>query len=95
MQTDPIRWICGICFTIVRIRLRTHYRSGKYNNPDAGDAVHIRLPICCGQEMLLAGEPKLDVHGLREKGTWIDPVDNIIPPTVKLATVQLRFQRLG
>jgi hypothetical protein len=29
--------------------------------------------------MLIAGEPKRDVHGLREKDAMIDPVDNLGP----------------
>lgn len=88
MKTAPIRWICGTCFKIQRSPL-TIYWSGGHGAPGFTGDVNIILPLCCEREMLLAGEPKLDVHGLRKKGTWVDPVDNIIPFSLRLIAANL------
>jgi hypothetical protein len=38
-------------------------------------------PRCCRTDMLLAGEPKVDIHGLTgTKGSILDPLYNILPP---------------
>ena len=77
MKTDPIRWVCGLCLKVVR-RSLTAYENWSGHFPTFQREIRVYLPECCGREMLIAGEPKRDVHGLREKNAMIDPVDNLI-----------------
>lgn len=80
LETVPIRWVCGLCLKVVRQCLKA------YRLPVGGNALRghydyvttVAWPQCCGLDLLLAGEPKRDVHGLREKDAMIDPVDNLI-----------------
>ncbi len=76
MKTAPIRWICGACLKVER-RALTVYLVRGFTRSGLARSVSVCLPLCCGREMLIAGEPKRDVHGLREKGVMIDPVDNL------------------
>ncbi len=78
LKTKRIRWVCGKCITVVRKSLyyvRTEGHPGYYGE------VRLKMPYHCGVPMLLAGEPKKDVHGLRFKGCMIDPVDNLRLPS--------------
>ena len=79
MQTEPIRWVCGVCLKVRRCSLTAYqYWASPFGPKRANTAmIRVYLPQCCDQDMLIAGEPKKDVHGLRERGAIIDPVDNL------------------
>ncbi len=76
MKTGPIRWICAICLKVARHSL-TAYQYWSDRAHASKSYVRVYLPQCCGREMLLAGEAKRDIHGLREKGSMVDPVENL------------------
>ncbi len=67
-----IRWVCAICLHVIRVPLQIH----KIRRPQYGqdEIASVRGPLCCGQNMLIAGEPKVDRWG---SGAMIDPVDNL------------------
>ena len=72
-----IRWVCAVCLKVIREPLRITRRI------IGGTASRLlvmtaRGPRCCGFDMLVAGEPKVDRWGLSgQRGALIDPVDNL------------------
>ena len=76
MRSAPIRWVCGSCLNVERHSLEIFNYCAKDSIANAA-VTRVYLPQCCGRDMLIAGEPKRDVHGLREKDAMIDPVDNL------------------
>ena len=76
LTTEPIRWVCSLCLKVIRQALVAS-PDGYSRGFGVSPIVQICLPQCCGRDMLLAGEPKRDVWGLREKDIIIDPVDNL------------------
>ena len=80
-KSKPIRWVCARCLAIVYFQINM-IGSIKhvYNDTVVTRRKRIIWPLHCGVEMLLAGPRKKDVHGLRKKGLWIDPVDNLRMP---------------
>ncbi len=77
MKTDPIRWVCSVCLKVIRRPLVLQKVDGNRHKYSVGK-VRLIEPRHCNKPLLLAGEPKRDVHGLRELDSWIDPVDNLI-----------------
>lgn len=67
-----IRWVCAICLHVIRMPLEICMTSTRRKGQD--EITSVRGPLCCGQSMLVAGEPKLDRWG---SGALIDPVDNL------------------
>lgn len=65
-----IRWVCAICLHVIRVPLQIR----KAWNGMHDEIASVRVPLCCGQSMLIAGEPKVDRWG---SGAMIDPVDNL------------------
>lgn len=80
-ETLPIRWVCGSCCRVLLTPLKAKYGYKSGHGNYRMEIKELIFPICCqGQPMLLAGEPKVDVHGLVRKGILIDPVHNLAPP---------------
>ncbi len=75
-RTDPIRWVCPVCLKVERRRL---ILQETYTQKFAAGKLRLIEPRHCNRFLLLAGEPKKDVHGLvdENKDTMIDPVDNL------------------
>lgn len=80
-----IRWVCGVCLKVVYRCLDISWRWEQ----DRGNKVaaswcprSIEGPTCHGQDMLILGEPKVDVHGLRGHGLLIDPLDEMRCPRI-------------
>lgn len=67
-----IRWVCAICLHVIRVPLQI--RKVRRPQHDQNEIASARGPLCCGQSMLIAGEPKVDRWG---SGATIDPVDNL------------------
>ena len=63
-----VRLICGQCARIERF-LVTVFDPKIYGKTP---------PKCHSRPMLIAGEPKVDIHGLTRNGSLIDPVQNIM-----------------
>ncbi len=74
-ETLPIRWVCATCLEVGRFSLRGVY---VVDSGAGWRKFTVMLPRCCGHDMLLAGEPKVDIHGLRQKDSIIDPVLNLL-----------------
>ncbi len=79
-ETLPIRWVCGSCHRVLRAPLKAIYAYRSGHGGRRKEIIELFFPICCRVDMLLAGEPKVDVHGLVRKGILIDPVQSLAPP---------------
>jgi len=55
-----VRLFCRFCHNVFNFSLKEMERNNH--------------PKCCGDLMMIAGNSKVDVHGLRSKGSIIDPV---------------------
>ena len=62
-----VRLICGTCGYLHRYDVTVFDKKVYENEP----------PQCHGKPMLIAGEPKIDIHNLVSKGFLIDPVQNV------------------
>lgn len=80
MITKPIRWVCFVCLKVLRRGL-IYKITKNAGNQQYIKSIRIKIPHHCGKPMLLAGEPKKDVHGLRFKNCMVDPVDNLRLPS--------------
>lgn len=67
-----IRWVCAICLQVIRVPLKIRRIPHRQRGKD--EVASVIGPLCCGQSMLVAGEPKMDRWG---SGAMIDPVDNL------------------
>ncbi len=91
-----IRWVCGTCMRVVRESLSISWvwswdhttARGKDSSRSVRsywEPATVDGPRCHGREMLILGEPKIDVHGIHEYGLVVDPLDNMRCPSVKVA----------
>ena len=69
-----IRWVCAICLHVIRVPLQIRMVKHRLYDKCINEITSVRGPLCCGQSMLIAGEPKVDRWG---SGAMIDPVDNL------------------
>lgn len=75
-----IRWVCPLCLDVRRAPLEIDWR-GVTGSPNVGLLpTNVRGPVCHGAEMLVLGEPKIDVFGLRSRGITVDPYNDMICP---------------
>jgi len=75
-----IRWVCSICLKVIWARLEVSWRRELSHVSDGREnwfPAAITEPRHCGIPMLVLGEPKTDVHGLRGHGLVIDPLDDM------------------
>jgi hypothetical protein len=75
-----IRWVCVICLKVIHARLEVSWK--RELGPSGGNKrpwvpIAVQEPSCHEQPMLVLGEPKVDVHGLRGYGLIIDPLDTM------------------
>ena len=77
-KTDPIRWVCPICLRVSHRPLVLYVPAPGQHKYTVGK-IRLVEPFCnkCRTGLLLAGEPKKDVHGLHDLDAMIDPVDNL------------------
>ncbi len=78
-----IRWVCDTCLNVIFERLKVSWtwesdHTGK-NRQGHWSPTAVEGPICHGVPMLMLGEPKTDIHGLRGYGLIIDPFDDMRP----------------
>ena len=62
-----VRLICGTCARVERFPVIVFDVKAYGKRP----------PQCHSKPMLIAGEPKIDIHNLISKGSLIDPVQNV------------------
>ena len=75
-KLKEIRWVCARCLRVIRAPLKFSTRWGSGNR--IKEITTVWGPRCCGVDMLIAGEPKEDIHGLGPgPGQFVDPVDNL------------------
>ena len=84
-----IRFVCRACLKVMYAPLGIVWNWNK-SQLQAGESskwvpIEISSPICHGAEMLILGEPKLDVFGLRSRGIMLDPLDSMRCPIVEAA----------
>lgn len=72
-----IRWVCAVCLKVIHAPLKVTKRWASGNR--IKKVTTAWGPQCHGHEMLIAGEPKVDLWGLsgQGRGALIDPVDNL------------------
>ncbi len=82
-----IRFVCGACLRVMHAPLDIIWNWDKSKIQAAENSkwvpIEVRSPICHGAEMLILGEPKLDVFGLRSRGIMLDPLDAMRCPIVQ------------
>lgn len=91
-----IRWVCGVCLRVIHESLAVSWvwkwdhtvtRSKTLDNPGKNywEPVAVEGPRCHGRDMLILGEPKIDIHGLRGYGLVIDPLEDMRCPRIMAA----------
>ena len=90
-----IRWVCGVCLKVIHESLNVSWKwycdhKTVDSKPDSRrwqfwQPINVEGPRCHGLDMLILGEPKLDVHGLRGRGLIIDPLDDMYCPKAEVA----------
>ena len=89
-----IRWVCSVCMKVIYEKLNLswawhcdHRTTGRADTKSwqFWQPIHVEGPRCHGLDMLILGEPKLDVHGLRGRGLIIDPLDDMYCPKAEVA----------
>ena len=73
-----IRWVCAVCLRVIHEPLKIN-RRWIGNATSRWEFMTAVGPRCHDQDMLIAGEPKVDRFGLSGQGLGaiIDPVDNL------------------
>ena len=73
-----IRWVCVVCLKVIHVPLKITER-WVGNKTKTWQIITATGPRCHGQDMLLAGEPKVDRFGLsgQGRGALVDPVDTL------------------
>lgn len=75
-----IRWVCPLCLNILHAPLKINWK-GVTGSPNTELVpTNVKGPECHGTEMLILGEPKIDLFGLRSRGATIDPYNDMICP---------------
>ena len=84
-----MRWVCGLCLKVVEKPLeiswvwsRDRLEGWTGENKGYWKPITLEAPRCHGRVMLIAGKPKLDIHG---SGLMVDPVDNLRCPKIQAA----------
>ena len=76
-----IRWVCAVCLKIIYAPLKVRNRWIGNQKYKKWSITSTQGPRCHKRDMLLAGEPKIDLWGLSGRvGAIIDPVDNLRMP---------------
>ena len=82
----PIRWVCAICLRVIHECLSISWRwekdRGVIMTTGSWFPALVKGPVCHDHDMLILGEPKTDVHGIRGHGLIIDPLDTMRCPRV-------------
>ena len=80
-----IRWVCGLCLRILHAPLVVEWIAAHILNDGVQGwrAASVTGPRCHGAEMLMLGEPKVDIFGLRARGQVVDPYEDMGCPKVE------------
>ncbi len=85
-QLLQLRWVCAICLRVIHecLKITWRWEQDRGNGKATGSWVPLAVegPMCHGHDMLILGEPKTDVHGIRGYGLIIDPLDTMRCPRV-------------
>ncbi len=84
-----IRWVCKSCLRVIHEPLDVSWvwvwDRAKEHQKGFWQPGTITSPRCHDAEMLILGEPKVDVHGLYRHGMVIDPLHTMPCPKAKVA----------